>query len=223
MFDLLDNAYSYFANDRDGVSGGFGSETTHGDSDDKVTEKSLYANYGVGKWTGRDGNRNEGFGGEGGLMKTVGEHAGRFFDVGWELGSGTANAGVIQSTNPDSGDSTVSTGGGVNGIEGALSISSKDKEDSIRVGGSAGEGAAKRDHYADVDGDGDLERVGIGIDFDKYSVDIKSETARRGFESFADVVSDAGVASVPRPILEGVADGMFGFNPLAAKNLILGD
>jgi hypothetical protein len=156
----------YYRDSPDGVA--FGGSWSSGKDPTGANVNEIYGNFGMGKWTDRDGVENKGIAVDGGMTK-MGEELGKGpLGLGWDFGGGTFNAGATTNKN------TTGIGAGANMLEG--SVTTGNAEENARFGLSAGVGAGLRAHHGDADGDGAME-LGFGVDLGPASFDIKSETA----------------------------------------------
>ncbi|MFN0246710.1 MAG: hypothetical protein ACKV2T_07360 [Kofleriaceae bacterium] len=156
-----------------GVEFGYG----NGAGDSKV----LGGRADVGTWTDKDGAVYNGANAEIGGYKTgaSAKQSGMTIlgqDMSWDFGLGTANAGVYDKTYKGEDGltrRTESAGASANAIEGSLTAGND--AGGVRFGLSHGGGAAARRHMVDIDGDGEMEMNGFGLDVGPVSFDVKSD------------------------------------------------
>jgi hypothetical protein len=164
----------------DGAHGRFGFK--NGNSE------GLYGEGGIGTWTDKDGGVNRGVSVGGGVFKNGQKDTGFTLfgeNVGYEVTGGSAQAGITERTTTRADGKkqvTDSIGAQANGAEGSATIG--DDDGSLRVGVSGGAGLAARKHMIDIDGDGETEMNGFGLDIGSFSVDVKSDL-------IADLLKDA--------------------------------
>lgn len=194
LTDLIMNPQaSVFGNtdgtaDEHGAYGGFGIESPDGSS------KALSASGGIGSWTDSKGGVNRGVNVEGGVYKTGQEDSGYTLfgqKVGWDAGLGTANAGIYDRTTVDENGltrRTESVGAGANVGEGSVTVG--DDSGGVRFGLSEGGGAAARRHQVDIDGDGEMEMNGFGLDVGPVSFDVKSDMIAEMLQDAPDLDCD---------------------------------
>jgi hypothetical protein len=170
----------------------------------------LNANLDVGHHIDADGNRAYGLNANANSLRTNGSvnfgpanGPGGFF--GWEFGGPEAAAVATASTH------TAQGGAWAGYLSGAATLGTRGTEidESVRLGGFAGAGAAGRLHYGDSDGDGNRE-YGFGIDAGPILFDYKTEDP---LHSIANLASFGMLG-----IGEGVYNAATGSNPAQRSN-----
>lgn len=168
-------AYAYQKhNEQGGVETGVGAFHGEGDIDGMpFTDDILTADEKIGAWEDNGGTRY-GYNLGGGVAKMGFNKGG---EVSGDVGAGTF--GLDASVNPDQG---FSVGAQANLVEGSMTLGNfaegNNTDESLRLGLSAGEGAAVRGHWGDSDSDEHRE-YGFGFDVGPVSADIKTEDPLR--------------------------------------------
>lgn len=176
------SANAFGSHDEKGAYGGFGYQSPDGNT------QSTYAEGGIGTWTDQKGGVNRGFNVQGGAYKTGEEDSGYTLfgqRVGYDVGLGTAQAGIYERTTVREDGKTARTESvGIQGNAIEASTTVGDDNNNVRFGLSAGEGLGAREHLVDIDGDGETETAGFGVDVGPVSFDFKSDM-------LAELVKDA--------------------------------
>jgi hypothetical protein len=166
--------YGYLKTNDGGIEGGLSAWHFEGDpSKDPGSTDILTADGKLGFWNEprQDGDPDSRFGvrANGGLFKSSLNPGGY---VSGDYGVGTAGVDL------NAGSNGLSIGATANLIEGSMTAGNftkgKNDEESLRLGLSAGGGAAGRLHWGDSDNDGSRE-YGFGFDIGPFSADLKTE------------------------------------------------
>ena len=142
-----------------GFSGGIGASRDARNPDEPGDLGN--ANFGIGTWRDEEGNANRGIKLDANLYRAASKAhpRGGAQDLGYDIGVGTANAGVWDD------GSTTNIGAQANAA--TVSVTSADDNQFLRAGLSAGTGAGLRIHHG--------EQAGLGFDLGPVSLDYKAK------------------------------------------------